>query len=108
MATEIGVDVDDVLSHQFSVMKSTYEPALRVSQWWDKLSSVDDSIEDTSISYTQDSDGTASLLSMFEGYNIIDDACGEMSMDSHSDNPLPIIYRTYKQLILWDSLLLSS
>ena len=108
VSTEIGVDADDVLSHQFSTMKSTYEPALRASMWWNKLSSVDDSIEDASVSYTQNNDGTASLLSMFEGYNIIDDTCGEeVSMDSHSGNPLPIIYRTYKQLILWDSLLLS-
>jgi hypothetical protein len=59
---------------------------------------------------TENNDDMNMILSNFEGYNIVgevtDTSLIDRPMDSETGNTLPIIYRLYKQLILWDSLLL--
>lgn len=108
--TESGLDEEDVLAHQFSTMLSTYGPTIRASSWWSKLSSTENVVEDMNFHNTENNDDMNMILSNFEGYNIVgevtDTSLIDRPMDSETGNTLPIIYRLYKQLILWDSLLL--
>lgn len=110
VGTETGVDEHDVLSHQFSLMRLTYGQAIKASPWWEKICNFEDRKQDPSSKGSHIPDQMEVLSSQFAGYNIIgeiDTIALEDTLEDPSRNPLPIMFRAYKQLILWDSLLLS-
>ncbi|WPT17803.1 Actin-histidine N-methyltransferase [Picochlorum sp. SENEW3] len=99
------VDPDDVLCHQFARMASLLVPKIQDSEWFERLSQISgDSIPSFDIT---DAD---SLRTEFGDFHVPEQLLtGEETTledgNQTHDSVLPIMYRAYKQYILWDALL---
>eukprot|EP00889_Picochlorum_renovo_P005861 jgi/Picre1/32891/NNA_008220.t1 len=97
------IDPDDVLCHQFTRMASLLVPKIQDSEWFERLSQISgDSIPSFDIT---DAD---SLRTEFGEFHVPEQLLtGEETTledgNQAHDSVLPIMYRAYKQYILWDA-----
>jgi len=104
----INSDDDTILRHNFKEMKESYGPRILASAWWSKLHSEMQQgreivREDDSFSLSEE---------MFSGYQVPEiisetEATLPRSSENEDRDIITIMYRLYKQLIIWDSLLLA-
>lgn len=100
-----SIDPDDVLCHQFRRMASLLVPKIKDSEWFERLSQIkDDSIPSFDITDAN------CLRTEFDDFHVPEQLLtGEETTpedgNQNHDPLLPIMYRAYKQYILWDTLL---
>ena len=101
-------DDDSILRHHFKEMKESYEPKILASAWWPKLQS-----EMQQGRETVRGDNSFSLAEeLFSGYQIPEivseiEEIRPLFSENKEGDIITIMYRFYKQLIIWDSLLLA-
>eukprot|EP00890_Picochlorum_soloecismus_P005190 jgi/Picsp_1/5672/NSC_03031-R1_protein len=107
------VDVNDIMLHHFKIALNAYKPRIESSIWAKKI--MDDEDEESTKGYVVDA-GIDASLHMLTGMESLESSISSRLEYSSSGLPdissedsrymLPIMYRAYKCMILWDVLLL--
>lgn len=102
-----AIDLDDVLCHQFTQMASLLVPKIQSSAWFERLSQL----EDDSIPSLENITDVDSLMGAFGEYQTPEPLLAVETITPEEDGNQThasiqaIMYRAYKQYILWDALL---
>lgn len=101
------VDANDIMLHHFNIALDVYKPRIESSTWARKI--IQGINEESTKSYIVDAGVDASLhmlIGMDSSGNSPLECSSSTSPETSSENMLPLIYRAYKCMILWDILLL--
>lgn len=99
-----NLDRNDIMLHHFQIALDAYKPRIESSAWAEKVMQGSD--EESTQGYVVDAGIDANLHTLL-GVESLESSSGLTDISpEESRNMLPIIYRAYKCMILWDALLL--